>query len=533
MRVAKLADLGIGDRDRRVLRSGLPIRFLRCGAFHPPPTAIPPPSFPIVKNHLPAPGSTPHRSPGQVRPARPRPFRLALAGMAACLAFSFPVAAQQSAADLAQIARTAIETADTEAIFQKADLGKKYATALEGLEKKFRSEGDLDAVLRVREEREEVLKSGTTSSHTDKALVDLRAKYTSALAVIDQAQSAAHTKAMDQFRASLRGSESALVKDGKVEEAVALRQEGALLLEELDGLAKTAQAPAAADAEWQEDPRSRQRTDRKELPEIEIPSERPEEFDKAFLQKDRWLDSLTVPQARQRVRENVVIGDRGKQAWPLVVVAPGSHWAGAGNTNIELSAGKIVAEAGRFEKLIFLADLECQYFFTRSIFDDCRFDKGGVWYGSEQAGKFYFKECLVRGSFSGNSINVVDHGFRAERTVFENVKFPNMLFRDKQPASYLNHRWLRLVHCRFVGCTLPLSFLYLTHECLFENCTFIDDPKPAKPGEEQVLKPIHLVIYVKDCRSRLGRLPENVTLEERPATDYKGPAIPTAAELAK
>lgn len=457
--------------------------------------------------------------------------------MAASLAFSFHVAAQHSAADLAQTARTAIETADTEAIFQKADLGKKYATALEGLEKKFRSEGDLDAVLRVREEREEVLKSGTTTAHTDKALVDLRAKYTSALAAIDQAQSAAHTKAMEQFRASLRGSESALVKDGKVEEAVALRQEGALLLEELDGLAKTAQAPAAntaaANADWQEDPRSRQRTDLKELPEMEIPSERPEEFDKAFLQKDRWLESITVPQVRQRVRENVVIGDRGKQAWPLVVVAPGSHWAGAGNTTIELSAGKIVAETGRFEKLIFLADLDCQYFFTRCIFDDCRFDKGGIWYGFEQAGKFYFKECLVRGAFSGNSINVVDHGFRAERTVFENVKFPNMLFRDKQPADYLNHRWLRLVHCRFVGCTLPLSFLSLTHECLFENCTFIDDPKPAKPGEEKVLKPIHLVIYVKDCRSRLGRLPENVTLEERPASDYQGPAIPTAAELAK
>jgi hypothetical protein len=450
---------------------------------------------------------------------------LALAGLSLALLFS--AAAQDPAEAIRKAAREVIEAADTETTFKKQELAKKYAAALETLEKKLAAAGDLDGVIHAREERAEVLKSGKTTAHQDKGLVELREKYTTSLDGIESGMTAAREKVVEQVRASVRQQEAALTKAGKVDEAIALRKEGEKMLLEFGGGA------AAEEVGFEEDPRFEEKASLKDLPPIEVPQEKPELQDKPFANKERWLTSLTVPVAKQKIRDGITIGDRAKKAWPLVVVSPGSHWAGAGNTAVEVSAGKFVSAGSRFEGLRFFADLECYFFFTRGVFDECRFDKGGVWYGSEQAGKFYFEECLVRESFAGEFINVVDNGLRAERSVFEDIEFPTMLFRKKQPANYLNHKWLRLVNCRFVGCTLPASFLFLTRDCVFENCTFVDDPKPAKPDEEVVEKPFEIVLYVKDSKNKITRLQKKATLVEKPIDQLKGVTIPTAEELLK
>jgi len=450
---------------------------------------------------------------------------LGVAGFSVTLVFT--AVAEGPADAIRKAAREAIEAADTETTFKKQELAKKYAAALENLEKKLTAAGDLDGVLHAREERAEVLKSGRTTAHADKALVELREKYTTSLDGIEAGMTAARGKVVEQLRASIRQQEAALTKAGKVEEALALRKEGERMLLEFGGGA------AAEDVAFEEDPRFEEKAPLKDLPPISIPQDKPELQDKPFANKDRWLKSLTVPLAKQKIRDGITIGDRAKQAWPLVLVSPGSHWAGSGNTNVEVSAGNLVSAGSRFEGLRFFADLECYFFFTRGVFDDCRFDKGGVWYGSEQAGKFYFNECLVRGSFAGEFINVVDNGLRAERSVFEDIDFPTMLFRKKQPADYLNHKWLRLVNCRFVGCTLPASFLFLTRDCVFEDCTFVDDPKPGKPDEELVEKPFEIVLYVKDCKNKITRLQKKAKLVEQPIEMLKGVTIPTADEILK
>lgn len=448
-------------------------------------------------------------------------------GVAGLYALLLPAAAQAPADAIRKAAREEIEAATTQADFKKQELTRKYAAALESLEKKLTTAGDLDGVLHVREERTEVQKSGKTTAHQDKPLVELRGKYTASLQGIDAAMATARGKAVDQLRASIRTQEAALTKAGKVEEAVALRKEGERMLLEFGGNA------AAGEVAFEEDPRFEEKAQLKDLPPIKIPEGKPELQDKPFANKDRWLTSLTVPLAKQKIRDGIVIGDRAKKAWPLVVVSTGSHWAGSGNTGIEASAGNLVSEGSRFEGLRFFADLDSYFFFTRGVFDDCRFDKGGVWYGSEQAGKFYFKECLVRGSFAGDFMNVVDNGLRAENSVFEDIEFPTFLFRKKQAADYLNHKWLRIVNCRFTGCTLPLSFLFLTRDCVFENCTFVDDPKPANPGEELVEKPFQIVLYLKDCKNKITRLQEKAKLVERPISMLEGVTVPTAEELLK
>jgi len=434
-------------------------------------------------------------------------------------------AAGDPIADIRKAAQTVVENADTTATFKKQELAKKYATALDALEKKLTGAGDLDGVLHVREERAEVLKTGNTTAHADKALVELRDKYRKSIDGIDAGITEAKGKAVEAIRKSLRDQESALTKSGKVDEALALRKQGEQLLLEFGG---------GAEVGFQEDPRTTQKSEVKGLEPVTLPAEKPAVKDNPFANKDRWLESLTVPAAKQKIRQGIVIGDRAKKAWPVVAVTPGSHWDGGDSGYVEVSAGNFVTEKSRYQDVRFYTDLACHAYFTRCLLEDCRFDKGGVWYGSEQAGKFYFKESVVRGgTFSAKSINVVDHGFRAENTVFEDVEMPHMLFRKKQPADYLNHKWLRFVNCRFTGCTVPVTFLYLTRDCVFEKCTFVDSPPSAKPDEEVVSKPFEIVIYTTACKSKDLTLPDKFKLVDRPASSLQGASIPTADELMK
>jgi hypothetical protein len=446
--------------------------------------------------------------------------------VAALFVWSF-IPASALAADgveaIRQAAKAEIENADTAEIFKKVELVQKYAAALDNLEKTLTASGNLDVIVRLREEREEVKKSGNTTSHNDKAIVNLREKYLKALAAIDGEMQATRAKVAAGITRKIREQETELTKAGKVEDALALRKEGERLLLEFAG-------GAAADAvPFEDDPRVATSSVRKELAPIKIPTETPPLVEKPFAIKDRWLESLTVPVAKQKIREAVVIGDRGKQKWPIVVVSSGSVWSATDAGRIELSAGKLVASKCRFDAVPMGADLASDFYFKNCLFNKCRFEKVGIWYGSDQAGKFYFENCLIKDNFS-KTINPVDNGFRIQGSVLEDIDLPSMSFKKRQPADYVNNPWLRIIHCRFVKCKIPLSFLLLTRDCIFENCSIIDDSgNPEILGE--ITKPIEIVAYVSGSKWKIPALPNNVTLIEKPDTELKGVTIPTAASL--
>ena len=446
--------------------------------------------------------------------------------VAALFVWSF-IPASALAADgveaIRQAAKAEIENADTAEIFKKVELVQKYAAALDNLEKTLTASGNLDVIVRLREEREEVKKSGNTTSHNDKAIVNLHEKYLKALTAIDGEMQATRAKVAAGITRKISEQETELTKAGKVEDALALRKEGERLLLEFAG-------GAAADAvPFEDDPRVAAPSVRKELAPIKIPTETPALVEKPFSNKDRWLESLTVPVAKQKIREAVVIGDRAKKKWPIVVVTSGSVWSATDAGRIELSAGKLVASKCRFDTVPMGADLACDFYFKNCIFNKCRFEKVGVWYGSDQAGKFYFENCLIKDNFS-KTINPVDNGFRIQGSVLEDIDLPSMSFKKRQPADYVNNAWLRIIHCRFVKCKIPLSFLLLTRDCIFENCSIIDDSgNPEILGE--VTKPIEIVAYVSGSKWKIPALPNNVTLIEKPDTELKGVTIPTAASL--
>lgn len=396
------------------------------------------------------------------------------------------------------------------------------------LETKLAGEGDLDSIIRLREEQEAVKKSGGTTSHSDKPLVELQTKYLTALKTITDESSVARGKVAADTAKRLKVQELVLAKAGNVDGALAFRKAGEEFLAELaaSGAVVESKAPRG---EFLDDPRLSEFLVIKPLKPIEYSTERPPVVEKPFLIQGRWLENMTMPLAKQRIAESVVIGDRMKQKWPLIVVQPGTVWTGSGSIAIELSGANFVATGARFNKVFMSPDHATQFNFVDCVLDDCGFGKGGVWYGGDQAAKTYFKNCLVIKRF-GERMNVTDNGIRAEKSVFQGIDFHSFRFRKNQPANYVNHEWLRLVNCRFVDCRVPLSILLLTRECVFENCTFLDD-KNVPDDEEPITKAMEIIYYTRNSRGQFLNLPEKVKLTEKRDTDLKGVVIPTVSSF--
>jgi len=430
-----------------------------------------------------------------------------------------PVSAGEFIEKLQQAASEEIEKSETEALFKQSELSQKYLTALKALEETLKTTGDLDAIIRVREEAEAVTKSGAVTSHADKPLDELRQKYVTARALIMKEADAARGKTVELLTKAIREKEADLTKAGQIDGALELRKEGEQLLLKLSaGMRNEA-------VEFSDDPRTTAGVELKELKKITVPATSPPVFDKPFSIKGTWLESMTLPPLKQRIAEQVVIGDRGKKKWPTIVLPKGTVWSGR-DTNIFSSAAYIVATKSSFDRLKFIGDLACDSYFVNCSFDQCTFTRGGGWWGWDQAAKYYFESCVVSNSVA-RGWNVVDNGFRARASVFEKAELPPVAFRDKEPANYLNHPWFKFENCRFIDCKVPSSFVLVTRNCIFQDCVFVDDPKLVE-GQ----KPLEIVIYqTPGGRYDISKLPKNITITRKPDTEWKGEPIPTAQAL--
>ncbi len=416
-----------------------------------------------------------------------------------------------------------IEFIDTQTQFKKVELGRKYVTALGSLEKKLAEAGKLDAIVNLRAEIDEVKKSGGTTNHQDKALVELRDKYLKSLEGIDAGVKASRAKVVEGLAKKIREEEIALTKAGKVNEALKLRREGGQLLLQFSGGAAADSIPFA------DDPRADTAPGLKSLEPIELPAERPPVVDNPFAIEGNWVKSMTVPALKQKIREPLYLGDRNKKQWVHVVVSPHSIWSGAERGLVHLHAGSLVATKSRFEKLELGADHANRFYFSNCAFTDCKFPKIGWWHdGGWFFAKHYFENCHIKGSYSG-TLTVQHNGIRAQTCVFEDIDFPTIRFQKRQPADFVNDKWLRVVNSRFVKCKIPLSFLLLTRDCIFENCIIAEDID--RGDDVEITKPIEIDMYVSNTQIRVNKLPTAVKLNQKRYNELKGVTVPTAASL--
>lgn len=425
---------------------------------------------------------------------------------------------------ISKAAKEQVATADTATLFKKADLSQKYIAALTNLEKTLAAGGDLDLIVHLREERESIQKTGDSSGHQDKPLLQIREKYLKSMTAIDAEMKASRAKAVEGIAKKLREQEAILTKAGKVDEALVLRKDGQSLMLEVSG-------GAAADAvAFADDPRAKSSPNLNPLEPIQIPAEKPPVAENPF-SSGAWLTGMTVPVAKQRIREPIILGDRNKNIWVHVLVSPHSVWSGVERGKVHLYAASFLATKSRFESLEFGADHANRFFFQNCAFTNCRFPKIGWWHdGGDFFAKHYFENCHIKGSYSGK-LTVQENGIRAQTCVFEDIEFPTIRFQKRQPADFVNEKWLRIINCRFVKCKIPLSFLLLTRDCVFENCVFSEDID--RGDDVEITKPIKIDLYVSNCQMRINKLPPAVTLNQRQYGELKGIIIPTAVSLAE
>lgn len=430
-----------------------------------------------------------------------------------------PILADDFIDTLNESASAEIEKSETDALQKQADLSKKYIAALKGLEEKFKSAGDLDAIIRVRAEADSIAKSGEVTSHADKSITELREKYLAARKGILTDANAARQKVVETLTKAIREKEAALTKGGQVEQALALRKAGEELLLELSA------GMASDNVEFGDDPRADQDLEAKELVLVEVPGDSPPLFEKPFSIKGQWIESMTLPVLKQRVSETISIGNQKEGKRPTVVIPKGSVWSGKEAT-VMVSAGKLIATKSSFQDLRFLGDLASTQYYSNCLFQDCGFSKGGNRIGGEQAAKIYFGNCVVTGGLA-KKWNIRHTGYRGQGSVFEKIDLPEVSFEGRDPARYLNHPWVKFANCRFVNCKVPASFAAITRDCIFENCEFIDDPK-----FEGGTRPFEVVLYLtSNSRWNVSKAPATLTFTRKPDTERKGDPIPKAQAL--
>jgi hypothetical protein len=196
---------------------------------------------------------------------------------------------------------------------------------------------------------------------------------------------------------------------------------------------------------------------------------------------------------------------------------------------VHLHAASFVATKSHFENLEMGADHACRFYFSNCAFTNCKFPKIGWWHdGGWFFAKHYFENCYFKGSYSG-PLTVQQNGIRAQTCVFEGIDFPTIRFQKHQPAEFVNDKWLRLVNCRFVKCKIPLSFLLLTRDCVFESCIVAEDID--RGDDDEITKPIEIDMYVSNLQMRVNKLPAAVKINQKKFNELKGASVPTAASL--
>lgn len=412
-----------------------------------------------------------------------------------------------------------IDQAVQESGQKRMELADKYAEVLEPVQKKATTDGNLDLALHVREEREAVRKDGGTTSHSDPKLLEVRKLYSKGLEDLNKRLNETRDRTVAAQAKQLQEQEVALTKSGDIDGALAMRKEREKFILEFSSAGAASAVPLSDDPRVAGGPKA--------LGPVNVPKEIPAAGTDPFLNA-KWMDSMSIPVAKQRVRAAILIGDRGKHKEPLIVIPPRSTWVGADAGRVDLSFGKVVARNASFEKIIFTGDLSCHTYFIRCKLDNSPISKGGVWYGSVQAAKFYFEGCLIKGKFSSGDMKTTDVGLRAEESVFQEVDFSKIIFDGKsQPANYENNGWMALVHCRFVKCKIPLSILMLTRECIFEDCMFMGEPE----GPLNATKPYQVTLYADNCRSTLAPSMNNLKVIQKRSSDLKGVLIPTVSQV--
>lgn len=402
-----------------------------------------------------------------------------------------PSAAQNSDEEAFGITVELIESAYTE---QKVALFEGYAGAVERLQSQFQTQGDLANAVRARKEAERARESATLGDEDFPGAGRLREILQAELSKIEIERLTKLNTARREFVARLKDRVAELTQQGDLDEALRLDAIRQTLEAELAEATKPAEGIAANAPTTQASGRLKQ--------------------------GEVLFGELTLSGGSHRLRGELQIGRRQEQTEEergfLTIKDRAEISRGAVWTNF----GTLVAENSRFEGVALTQELHGTFTATRTLFENCTFAKKGGWQVPWFGTKWNFDECVVRGSFFPEWTNA-QVGLNITNCTFIDVDFPSFEMKTDQDVAWQsNHQWRTIEKCRFIGCEIPLSVLLATQDCVFEDCTFVEDKiHETRQMLSSLNFPIRVTVYYTGTEAPEIVAPSpNLKIEVRRAT---------------
>jgi len=388
---------------------------------------------------------------------------------------------------------------------QKALLAS-YLEALTRLEQEHKAEGDSSAIAAIQQEKARATGPGPQADQAEgdpelNPAHALRAVYLSSLRDIRSQRVEARSATRDIYQGLLDKMAQNFTEAGRSDDVLSVQTELAELasLTDVDVKVTVADTPDSNLVERL----------------IELPEEMPPVDDDPFA-KTSWPESMTIPAGDYRLRDAIGIG--GHRKGTLIRFARGSEFSHA-KGKFHVWGGRLIAEACSFSGIPFRADHTGSMYFVDSRFRDCTIREQGNWWGSgNYDSKWSFENCMIEGSLHQGSFNVNYLGLCMTRCSLSRVELPGVWYREREPASLRENKWLTVKNCRFEKCKVPLSFLSITTDCAFIDCRFEDDD-----SEQKFTKPFEVTFYTQDCTNTIRDASELITLIEKPLTELTVP----------
>jgi len=376
----------------------------------------------------------------------PKHHSLIVAAVLAGIGSTGPSAAQNSDEEAYSITLELIESAYTK---QRTDLFESYAGAVERLQNQFQSQGDLANALLARQEAELGRESATLGDEDFPGVGRLREILQAELSKIETARVTKLNTARREYVARLKDRVAELTRQGDLDEAL-----------RLDAMRQTLEAELA-------DPTK---------PAEEMAATAPATQASGDLKQGEVLfGELILSGGSHRLRDELQIGkrqDHTEEERGFLTVKDRAEISGGA---IWTNFGTLVAENSRFEGVALTEELQGTFTATRTLFENCTFAKKGGWQVAWFGTKWHFDECVFHGSFFPEWTNA-QVGLNITNCTFIDVEFPSFQMKTDQDVAWQsNHQWRTIEMCRFIGCEIPLSVLLATRDCVFEDCTFVED----------------------------------------------------------
>lgn len=382
---------------------------------------------------------------------------------------------------------------------QHQTLVQSYARALDKLEEELQTAGNLDGILRVRQEKKSVLDSGHPAKLQDPVIEARRQVFLTAKAEINAKRQTAEAALDTAYVEHLSTLEVNLTKLGKIDEALATRAEKERVASHL--------AASASSSPKTSEPRNNSTGGET----IAIPTLTPPPASENPFKSDLWSRSMTVPSGRYRLRSKLLVKRAAQQAeHPLILLEKGTILSASEEGSILVEHGQIVAHGAQLLDLSLRCDLSARMYFKDSTLQGCTIGKGGGWFAAPFASRWYFENCVVERSLMSEPLDVELVGIHMFNSVVRNVTLPNVVFRNNSPLKMRQEKWLSVRNTRFEKCKVPVSFLLIAEGCAFVDCTYVDDDKLLA-----VDGPVSVTIYEDKSVSKI-KSPGNIQLIQKP-----------------